>query len=237
MYEVKNEIMNLDVSSEGSKFYSYTVFHSDSTMKIDLDRQLAAIGAINIRSDVQKGMVKYSVTKKYPEYEVFLHSRILGDKYKVAEERPFVWKITSEKQKIGEWSTQKAETDFGGRHWYAWFTNDIPIQDGPYKFHGLPGLIVKLEDKTRSHTFTLQGVKNITEQQKDVFNAQEISVNLKQYNRLVKDYENDPTKGLKQMQMGGVVMKMIDGNNSHMKKQEDMIKEKKKDNNRIELNK
>lgn len=34
--------------------------------------------------------------------------------------------------------TQKATCDFAGRKWIAWFTTEIPIQDGPYKFYGLP---------------------------------------------------------------------------------------------------
>lgn len=236
--DVKTETMNLDVAKSGSKFYSYTAYHSDSAMKVNLEKQLAATGAINITSDMQKGLIKYSVTKKYPKYEVFLQTRVLGDTYKVSDERPMVWKISSDKEKIGEWTTQKAETDFAGRKWYAWFTTDIPIQDGPYKFHGLPGLIVKLEDKSKSHVFTLQSVKNISEIQEDVFDAKEIAVSLKQYQKVVKDYENDPTKGLKQMQMGSVTVIMKDGQNNHMKGQEERLKEKiKKDNNRIELNK
>lgn len=235
--DVKTEIMNLDVTEFGSKFYSYTVYNSDSLMKVDLDKQLASTGAINVKSDMRKGLVRYSISKKYPKYEVYLHNRILSDHYKVSDETPFVWKISSEKQKIDEWMTQKAEADFGGRHWFAWFTTEIPIQDGPYKFHGLPGLIVKLEDKTKSHSFTLQGVKNINTIPEDVFGSKEILVNSKQYSKLMKDYENDPTKGLKQMQMGGVTMIMKDGQNNHMKNQEDVLKARfKKDNNRIELN-
>lgn len=235
--DVKNEMMNLDISESGSKFYSYTVYHSDSTMKVDLEKQLAATGSINIKTDMRKGLVKYTITKKYPKYEVFLHNRLFTDKYKVSEERPIVWKITSDKQKIGEWEVQKAEADFAGRHWSAWFTTEIPIQDGPYKFHGLPGLIVKLEDQTKSHVFTLQAVKNIDAIQEDVFDSKEISINSKQYGKLIKEYENDPTKGLKQLQMGGITMKMIDGPKNMMKEQEERLKEKiKKDNNRIELN-
>lgn len=235
--DVKTEIMNLDVTAEGSKFYSYTVYNSDSIMKVDLEKQLSATGAINIKSDMRKGLVQYSISKKYPKYEVFLHNRILSDFYKVSDERPIEWKISSEKQKIGEWVTQKAETDFAGRHWIAWFTTDIPIQDGPYKFHGLPGLIVRLEDQTKSHLFNLQGVKNINSIPEDVFGAKEIAVNSKQYSKLLRDYENDPTKGLKQMQMGGVTMIMKDGQNNHMKDQESRLKAAmKKNNNKIELN-
>lgn len=57
--------------------------------------------------------------------------------------------------KIGEYKVQKAETDFGGRKWTAWFTTDLPYQDGPYKFGGLPGLIVKVEDDKGEYSFDL----------------------------------------------------------------------------------
>lgn len=114
---------------------------------------------MGIKPNPQRSLVQYSVTKKYSEYKIFLHTSILLDQYKIAEERPIIWKITSEKKMIGEWKTQKAETNFAGRHWLAWFTTDIPVQDGPYKFHGLPGLIVNIEDQTQSHIFTLQAVK------------------------------------------------------------------------------
>lgn len=236
--DVKTEMMNLDIADSESKFYSYTVYHSDSIMRVDLEKQLASTGMMNVKTDGRKGSVRYSISKKYPKYEVFLHNRILRDQYKVSDDRKIDWKISSEKQKIGEWNTQKAETEFGGRKWVAWFTSDIPIQDGPYKFHGLPGLIVKLEDLSKSHVFNLQAVKNLTEIPKDVFGEKEILVNQKQYDKLVKEYENDPTKGLKQMQMGGVTMIMKEGTGNQMKDQEERLKARiKKDNNRIELNK
>lgn len=236
--DVKTETMNLDIADSESKFYSYTAYHSDSIAKVDMEKQLASTGMINIKSDARKGSVRYSISKKYPKYEVFLHNRILRDQYKVADDRKIDWKISSEKQKIGEWNTQKADAEFGGRKWAAWFTSDIPIQDGPYKFHGLPGLIVKLEDLSKSHVFNLQAVKNLTEIPKDVFGEKEVLINQKQYDKLVKEYENDPTKGLKQMQMGGVTMIMKEGTGNQMKDQEERLKARiKKDNNRIELNK
>lgn len=234
--DVKNEMMYLDTFKEGSHFYSRTVYESDSIMKVDLEKQLKATGMINVRSDMRKGDVRYSVTKTYPKYDVFLHTQLMMDQYKVAEDRKLNWKILPEKEKIGVWNTQKAETSFAGRSYTAWFSSDIPLQDGPYKFHGLPGLIVKLEDKTGTHRFELKGIKNSVKTVEAPFKSKEIAINRKQYSRLVTDYENDPTKGLKQMQMGGVVMIMAEGQESHMKKQEANIKERlRKNNNKIEL--
>ena len=238
--DVKTEMMFLDTTKDGSKYYSYTVFNSDSIMKVDLEKQLKATGSINIKSDMRKGDVRYSVTKTYPDYRINLHRRLGVDAYNISDDRKINWKISSEKEKIGEWNAQKAEADFAGRHWVAWFSTEIPIQDGPYKFHGLPGLIVKIEDRTGSHKMELKGIKNINGSiDINIFDAKEIAVNPKQFQKVLKEYENDPTKGIKQMQMGGatIILTGKDGNSSKVAKdQEDRLKNQiRKDNNRIEL--
>lgn len=238
--DVKTEMMFLDTTKDGSKYYSYTVFNSDSIMKVDLEKQLAATGSINVKSDMQKGSVRYSVTKTYPDYKINLHRRLGMDAYNISDDRKINWKILSEKEKIGEWNAQKAEADFAGRHWIAWFSTEIPIQDGPYKFRGLPGLIVKIEDKTGSHKLELKGIKNIKKELDiNVFDAKEIAVNSKQFQKVLKEYENDPTKGIKQIQMGGtsIILTGKDGTSTKIaKEQEERLKARiKKDNNRIEL--
>lgn len=50
---------------------------------------------------------------------------------------------------------QKATADFGGRSWIAWFTKDIMISEGPYKFRGLPGLIFEISDTKDNFYFQL----------------------------------------------------------------------------------
>lgn len=238
--DLKTEMMFLDTTKDGSKYYSYTVFNSDSIMKVDLEKQLAATGSINVKADLRKGDVRYSVTKTYPDYKINLHRRLGMDAYNISDDRKINWKISSEKEKIGEWNAQKAEADFAGRHWIAWFSTDIPIQDGPYKFRGLPGLIVKIEDKTGSHKMELKGIKNITGNVDiNVFEVKEIAVNSKQFQKVLKEYEDDPTKGIKQIQMGGtsIILTGKDGTSTKIaKEQEERLKARiKKDNNRIEL--
>ena len=238
--DVKTEMMFLDTTKDGSKYYSYTVFNSDSLMKVDLEKQLAATGSINVKADLRKGDVRYSVTKTYPDYKINLHRRLGMDAYNISDDRKINWKISSEKEKIGEWNAQKAEADFAGRHWTAWFSTEIPIQDGPYKFRDLPGLIVKIEDKTGSHKMELKGIKNITGNVDiNVFEVKEIAVNSKQFQKVLKEYENDPTKGIKQIQMGGtsIILTGKDGTSTKIaKEQEERLKARiKKDNNRIEL--
>ena len=60
---------------------------------------------------------------------------------------------------ISGYKAQKATTDFGGRSWVAWFTPEVPYNDGPYKFRGLPGLIVKVHDTRNHYVFKLLSIE------------------------------------------------------------------------------
>jgi len=211
--DVKTELMILDVTKSGSEYYSREKFISDSIMKADIEKQMkSGLGNVNVNRKDRSGNVNFRVTKSYPEYKVFLYKNISSDQYKISEDEKPEWKIFPDKEKIGEYNAQKATTDFGGRKWIAWFSTDIPVNDGPYKFYGLPGLIVKVEDTTGSHIMTLVGNKSFEqtkEKEPELPNGmivlglgdKEIEVTEKQYKKLWKDYINDPAKNLRQMMM------------------------------------
>lgn len=52
---------------------------------------------------------------------------------------------------------RKATVEFAGRSYTAWFTPEIPLPFGPYKFGGLPGLILKIEDAERQFVWEAVG--------------------------------------------------------------------------------
>lgn len=56
------------------------------------------------------------------------------------------------------YSCQKAIADFRGRTWTAWYTTDIPTDVGPWKLHGLPGLILYAYDEDNLHTFMTKSI-------------------------------------------------------------------------------
>ncbi|PKV52826.1 GLPGLI family protein [Aquimarina sp. MAR_2010_214] len=72
------------------------------------------------------------------------------------------WKLTSEKKEILNYPCQKAIGEFRGRTYHAWFTDKIPVSTGPYKFNGLPGLILEIQDTEKEISFTAFSVKNRT---------------------------------------------------------------------------
>ena len=63
------------------------------------------------------------------------------------------WDIQSDTLSVCGYVCQKAVCHFRGRSFEAWFAPDIPVSLGPWKFGGLPGLILKLYDVDRLYRF------------------------------------------------------------------------------------
>ncbi len=70
----------------------------------------------------------------------------------------FNWQLFTDTLTINGYLCQKAECFYGGREWTAWFCPKLPISDGPYKFCGLPGLIIKISDRKNDYSFTLESL-------------------------------------------------------------------------------
>lgn len=208
---VRKDLMALDINEKGSVYRSVSKMQQDSAMQAKIMAMSKNMGGGSISvsgGNLTKGTVGYKVTKEYPNYSVFLTETAGGDTYKISEDKKQNWKISSETKKIGNYNAQKATTDFGGRSWIAWFSTDLPFPDGPYKFHGLPGLIVQLEDTTGSHIMTLVANKNIATPEDDTkekkvgdvtfsFGKKEIPVTETQFKKAWKSYIADPAKDIR----------------------------------------
>lgn len=248
--DVKSEMMILDVLPKFSKFYSEVVFKSDSTLKKALEKEVVMTGSMNVRTDSRKGLFRHTIIKEYPDFKIFLMTRSGQTKLKVLDERKPIWNILPEKEKIGDFETQKAETEMYGRKWIAWFTTAIPIQDGPYKFHGLPGLIVKIEDESKSHSFSLNGIKNLSKEEVKNIDPNKnfvfdegnyLSMDQTAYKKFYLENRNDPNRSIRStLQESNVVQMNVAGKKTDMteflRNREKQQKEKiAKDNNVLEL--
>ena len=76
-------------------------------------------------------------------------------------EKP-VWNITNETDSILGFTCIKAETSFRGRKWIAFFSPEIPIQEGPWKLCGLPGLILKVYDSKKHYIYEAKDINTST---------------------------------------------------------------------------
>lgn len=246
--DLQKEMLVLDLTPTGSEFYSYLKFKSDSLLYIEIEKQKNSDSDLINFKPTYKGKITYKVSKNYPDFKTFLHIGMGADEYKVLDDRKINWKILPDKQQIGEFDTQKAETVMFGRKWTAWFTTEIPLHDSPYKFSGLPGLIVKVEDQNKTHSYELKVIsKNSVVQNLEVPDnllfGREIPVSYSQYKKMYLEEYNDPTKTIRKLMLeAGTNFKMFGPDGVEIKPA-DMIRkrelkakeERKKNNNPIEL--
>lgn len=71
------------------------------------------------------------------------------------------WEIKNDTATILTYKCQRAILTFRGREYEAWFATDIPINNGPWKLGGLPGLILKVGDKKQNFVFECIGIEQL----------------------------------------------------------------------------
>jgi len=236
----KSELMVLDIDKKGSKYYSEYVFQNDSVMDAQFRKNMAAHSDDPVSMSGKQGVVGYKILKSYPDFKINHVVTLDMALYNASQQVKIDWKILPNKEKISEWNVQKAEANFGGRKWIAWFSTDIPIQDGPYKFYGLPGLIVKIEDQSGFHKMELKGIgKKFSERDILAFEFEKpIGLDYKKYQTVYKKYRKDPMANLKKKAKDGEFYVTDEGGNKlnnadYMKSQEKMMMERMKKNNNI----
>ena len=152
----------LDIGKHVTKYYSDFYFRSDSLKAAWLK---AHPGASSVPNFLGNGGKNYGTWSEYECSDLFISNGRLTeyatmprylDKYNSWYTEPYPlqqWKIEPERQTILGHQCQKASCHWRGRDFVAWFAPDIPVQAGPWKFGGLPGLILKLQDTDGVYRF------------------------------------------------------------------------------------
>jgi len=81
---------------------------------------------------------------------LMIDQRMIMDKQFLVTDQivKYEWKLTGNKKQILDYIVMEAKTTIEDSvHITAWFTPQIPIQNGPSRFGGLPGLILELNHK------------------------------------------------------------------------------------------
>ncbi|MDE6237098.1 MAG: GLPGLI family protein, partial [Muribaculaceae bacterium] len=101
------------------------------------------------------------VIKNRPEEKIFHYDEYTGELGHYSESMTEQkWEVSDSTSSILGYECYLAEGDYHGRHWKLWFTPEIPICDGPWKFTNLPGLILRAEDETGKFKFDATGIEN-----------------------------------------------------------------------------
>jgi len=91
--------------------------------------------------------------------------------------RPFIisdslrtpeWRLLDETKEINGMKCQKAMASVYGREYEAWFSTDIPFPYGPWKLHGLPGLILEAHSTDGAIDFVLEHVHPVLDEPQEI---------------------------------------------------------------------
>ncbi|KFF28963.1 hypothetical protein IQ37_08265 [Chryseobacterium piperi] len=131
-----------------------SVFQAEKKYKVD---SIVASQKVTILPSKPMFRVNNVIFKNLKKSQLTFSEAI--DKIVFGYEEPLdmKWKLGTDKKTILTYECYKAETTFRGRNYTVWYTKDIAIPDGPYKFAGLPGLILEVyDDKDNFHYKLLQ---------------------------------------------------------------------------------
>jgi len=176
----RQEIYIVQISDNLTKGFTYQKFYIDSLRKsspelyhklfsasvkesIDAMRRTGDISYVHNNS-FSHGAFASDLYKDYKKDEIQVRDNISIHSFIYKDElKPQNWEILSDTTTILGYQCQKAQCQWRGRDWVAWFTPEIPINEGPWKFYGLPGLITKLHDTQNHYSFVLIGFQKIEE--------------------------------------------------------------------------
>lgn len=166
------DLLYLQIGSHVSKCFSYYTYQNDSLLNApDGDKVWEQLLKAAIKSGFKGSDLRVSfphkrmttvVYKNYPEGKTTVHD-FLSSQYYVYEDdlNPQDWNIEDSTKTVLGHECQKATCNFRGRQWTAWFATDVPISDGPWKFGGLPGLVMEVYDKGRQQYFCINGLQKV----------------------------------------------------------------------------
>ncbi len=160
--KIKDDVQVLEIGNKSSKYYSrydYIYRHiNDSLEKEGLD---VAERSIRMRKEGSTSGDNYQVFKNYPEKGELTYTYIIFNfLYIYEEDMPAMkWDLVEGDTIIGEYACKKAVCELRGRKWTAWYSIDLPYDDGPWKLCGLPGLILDAAESEGIFSFKFAGIE------------------------------------------------------------------------------
>ena len=122
-------------------------------------------GGVKLKGRMKDYWSEYQYSQIYVQGNILTEWAVMPSaefyQYRYTESWPSMqWTLGTDEQTICGYQCQKATCHWRGRDYEAWFTSAIPMKSGPWKFGGLPGLIMKIYDTKHLYTWEAVSVEN-----------------------------------------------------------------------------
>lgn len=182
--------MLLQIGPDGlSKFSSFKNLSVDSLL-MNITSEEVAQAAIDGKLSNGEFM---TIFKNYPQGRLTHTEKICMDWFRYEEDMPQLeWELTDSVVNVLGYECHSAVCNFRGREWTAFYTEDIPIMEGPWKLQGLPGLIMKASDKDGNYMFECIGINSKADRPITIYKVPYVSTSRSRYYDAKHRYDVNP---------------------------------------------
>ena len=187
----------LDIGVHSSRFYSqrFEVFlHLRDSVERTTQDPMDRLQFMADMFGSKKGR-EYEVYKHIPERGVLTYTDALHNDFffSYQEKIPSIsWDLVEGDTLILDYPCFKAVTNFRGRTWTAWYSIDLPFDNGPWKLGGLPGLILAASESRNEFSFVATGIEQPSETKTILYRAKRYEqLTPLKFQRLLQDYWKD----------------------------------------------
>ncbi|WP_421919146.1 GLPGLI family protein [Marinifilum sp.] len=156
----------------------------------------------NMRSAALDSIFNNYIMLDYNKQQLFAIVRVRGKMHLNEPLNCINWKLDNDSKSILNYQCSKATCSFRGREYVAYFTRELPFKAGPWKFHGLPGVILEVSSTDGYCSWVAEGlvIKPFKQKIKPPFNELE-KVDLKQYKRILQNDRRKHAEHQKKMKI------------------------------------
>ena len=207
---ISSDNMLLQIGPDGmSKFSSYRNLTVDSIL-MRSSREQIVDAAIEGKLSTGEFMTIY---KNHPSGRLTHTEKICEDWFRYDEDMPeFDWELTDSVTNVLGYECHGAVCSFRGRRWTVFYAEEIPLADGPWKLHGLPGLIMKASDEKGHFTFECIGIKSKADRPITIYKVPFNDVSRRDYYDTRHRYEVNPYAYFEATTGGSVTVTDENGN-------------------------
>ncbi len=153
----------LEIGDRFNRYYSIYAEHMDSISY--WAQQSGGRGSFSRHQglELDEWGVYEDIFSNYPDSgDIYVQTQFVHNIYSYKEPIPkFGWQLTGRTTTVLDYSCIEAVAEFRGRRFYAYFTVEIPYSYGPWKFMGLPGLILQVRSDDDNYSWTAYEVSQL----------------------------------------------------------------------------